>query len=91
MSFASALDDGVVVGDGETALVPADPPFALADLGIEDDHRIAPDFLVAPLRVDHEQPQAHADLRRRESDPRLVVHDLDHVGGELADLVRDLE
>ena len=33
--------------------------------------------------IDHEQPLRHADLRRRQPDPRRRVHGLEHVVDQL--------
>ena len=81
-----ALNGRVVVRDRQTSLVPSDAAFAVADLGIDDHARVFAYFFVAPLGIDYEHADRGANLGRGETDARLVVHDFDHVAGELADL-----
>ena len=45
--------------------------------------------IAADRDVDDEDPQRHANLRRRQPDPRRRVHRLDHVVDEPIDVRRD--
>ena len=49
----------------------------------------SPSSLLRLLQVDHQQPLRHADLDRGEADAGRVVHRLEHVGDQRAQLVVD--
>jgi hypothetical protein len=80
----------VVFGNREAALlVGALLLGGPGDLRVDQHHR--PALLLGLLRrVHHDEPLRHADLDRREADAGGVVHRVEHVGGEPAQLRRDL-
>ena len=84
------LDVRLEVGHRQAALVPDDAALLLQDFRVHEDQGVALLALLVPLRVDDDQPDRLADLGSGQSDARLVVHHLEHVGRELARLVRDL-
>src|SRR5687767_14681033 len=77
------LDVRIDVGDREAAFLRLGLARRLEDLGIDDDERLS-------LDVDHREALGTADLRRRQPDPARVVHRLEHVGHERAQVFRDL-
>ena len=78
-----ALDITVDIGDGETALLRLRLAGTFDDLGIDEHERLLVD-------LDHGEPFAASDLRRGEPDAARVMHGLEHVGDEAAQLVGHL-
>jgi hypothetical protein len=84
-----ALHLGGKIGHREAALVPDDLAAALGDHRVHEGARFAIGAFPS-LGVHHDRADRVPDLRGREADAGLVVHRLEHVGRELAQLVGDL-
>jgi hypothetical protein len=82
-----ALHLGLEVRHRQAAFGPGHRSLPVHDLGIHEHQRVAIGILLGPLGVHHHQAHGLAHLRRREPDAGLVVHHLEHVPRQRADLV----
>ena len=86
---ARGADDGrVEARDAQAAFFFELHAVALDEFGI--DHHDEPLRIAGRAKIDDEDPQRHADLRRGESDARRRVHRLDHVVDEPFDVGGDV-
>ena len=89
LDFFGALDRNVKLGEAEAALVAVLATFALANRRVNEDVFLFLDVRVARL-IENDELVRQLDLVRGESDAFELVHQLEHLGDDVAKALVDL-